>query len=194
MTAQVSDKVLYQGRGFQLSGVQGTGLFDPAQHGLKPHMMSTACWRGFICTYGVSDGGLFLEKLCIGLGSEEELKVKEGKGLPLFGKPPRYSGESHEHVVYEDLRGPVPFSGGLLVATGFLRELYVHMGFHPAWKYTEVHELLFEEGRLTEARDCSEAMARVRERMKNAPLAPGSRASKADVEQWIEKTFRLDYD
>ncbi len=153
-------------------------------------MISTACWRGFICTYGVSDGALFLEELRVGLSAEDKEATKAGGGRPLFGKVPGYTFGT---AVYESLHSPVPFSGGLLIADGFIRELYVHMGFHPAWKFTEVHELLFEEGRLAEARDCSEAMARVRERLTQQPLSPGSGASTAEIEQWIGKTFRLDY-
>ena len=45
------------------------------------------------------------------------------------------------------------------LADGFIQNLYVHMGFHPAWKYREVHELLFEDGRLLHAQDRSAAMA-----------------------------------
>ena len=51
-------------------------------------------------------------------------------------------------VVYKGLRHPVPFTGGLLLTRDFIEELYVHMGFHPAWKYREVHELIFRAGEL----------------------------------------------
>ncbi|QSQ20431.1 hypothetical protein JY651_35015 [Pyxidicoccus parkwayensis] len=194
MTAQISDSFRYRDRGFRLTGVKGSGLFDPTRHGLQPQMMSTACYRGFICSYSVTDGGLFLEELCIGLSNVEKLKARHGRGMPLFGKTPRCSDETHQQVMYEALHARVPFSGGLLLANGFIRELYVHMGFHPAWKFQEVHELLFEEGVLLEEIDCSAAMARVRERLGNRPLAPGSSASQGEIEQWVSKSFRLDYD
>lgn len=194
MTAQLSDTLRYRNHDFSLAGVKGSGLFDPRQHGLEPRMKSTDCRRGFICTYDVSEGRLFLETLCIGLDAAEEQEVMAGGGKPLFGKRPGYGDPRHDGVLYEDLHAPVPYSGGLLVADGFIRELYVHMGFHPAWKYLEVHELLFHEGRLVESFDCSEAMARVRERMSESPLKPGTSASQSEIEQWIEKSFRLDYD
>lgn len=195
MTAQLSDTFQYRRHDFTLAGIKGSGLFEPTAHGLSPRSMSTACYHGFLCTYGISDGAqLVLKELRIGLAPEEEAEVKAGRGKPLFGKVPRYVSETHERVVYERLRGPVAFSGGLLIAHGFVRELYVHMGYHPAWKFKEVHELVFEEGRLVEAHDCSDAMARIRERLRKQPLAPGSTASKGEIEQWISKTFRLDYD
>jgi hypothetical protein len=194
MTAQISDSVLYRDRRFSLSGVKGSGLFEPQAHGLMPMGFSTACWRGFVCTYAVADGALTLEELQLGMGAEEVEDVKAGRGPELFGQRPKYVAKAFVGpVVYSGLRGPVPFSGGLLLAEGFIRELYVHMGFHPAWKYREVHELIFEKGRLVEEMDCSQMMAQVRERLARQPLGPDSSASKAELEEWIAKTFRLDY-
>jgi hypothetical protein len=194
MTAQISDIVRYLDRNFSLSGVKGTGLFDPRQHGLEPQMLSTACYRGFICTYRVVDEGLYLEELRVGLSHEQKQAINAGKGPLLFGQKPHTGPDHHSRIMYSGLHSPVAFSGGLLLADGFMRELYVHMGFHPAWKFREVHELLFEEGMLVEAVDCSAAMARVRERMKQQPLKPGAKASEKDVEAWVERCFRLDYD
>lgn len=53
---------------------------------------------------------------------------------------------SGQEVAYEFK--DVPLSGGLLLGEGFIQELYVHMGFHPAWKYLHVIELIFEGGQL----------------------------------------------
>ncbi|MFP2925949.1 hypothetical protein ACLESO_12170 [Pyxidicoccus sp. 3LG] len=194
MTAQVSDSLRYRDRTFSLVGVKGSELFDPSAHGLKPGgSIDSACWRGFVCTYGVSDGGLFLEKLGIELPQEQKQAVKDGKGHPLFGKLPTYARRLTRRVLYENLHEPMPFSGGMLLATDFIEQLYVHMGFHPAWKFKEVHELLFEEGRLVEEIDGSEAMARARERIAASGLEPLKPAGMREVDTWIEKTFRLDY-
>ena len=32
----------------------------------------------------------------------------------------------------------------MLACEGFIDALYVHMGFHPAWKFEHVEELIFE--------------------------------------------------
>ncbi len=53
MTAQIGDTVVYENRDFSLAGINGDGLFDPVQSGLKVATMSTACWNGFYCTYTV---------------------------------------------------------------------------------------------------------------------------------------------
>jgi hypothetical protein len=53
----------------------------------------------------------------------------------------------------------VPFSGGLLLGQGFIRTTYVHMGFHPAWKFEKVAELLLEHGGVTSTLDRSAELA-----------------------------------
>ncbi len=45
--------------------------------------------------------------------------------------------------------------------------LYVHMGYHPAWKYEKVHELIFENGLLIEDRDISAKMKEYRDKRVN---------------------------
>ena len=39
------------------------------------------------------------------------------------------------------------------------------MGFHPAWKYEEVHELVFESGILESESDLSSRMAEIRDKV-----------------------------
>jgi hypothetical protein len=110
----------------------------------------------------------------------------------LFGVRPA-SYEEHGRATYRDLAHVVEYTGGLLLGDGFIRELYVHMGFHPPHKYRVVHELLFERGRVTERHDRSAAMAAIRERLAGRPLQPGLEASDAELREWIAGTFRLDY-
>jgi hypothetical protein len=91
------------------------------------------------------------------------------------------------------LREPVRFSGGLLLGDDFLRDLYVHMGFHPAWKFREVHELVFEKGRVVRESDRSAEMAEFREALAGRPLGPSNPADLEEVERWIRRCFSLDY-
>jgi hypothetical protein len=67
------------------------------------------------------------------------------------------------------------------------------MGFHPAWKYATVYELIFEGGVLIEESDRSKEMARIRERFQQQPLSPGSRAPDEAIHAWIEQTFNRNY-
>jgi hypothetical protein len=103
-----------------------------------------------------------LEAVHVGLPEPELARVRRGQGRPLFGVLPRLD-EALEAwltgapVVYPGLGALVAFTGGLLLGADFIPQLGGHMGFPPAWKYREVHELLFEGGTLRRARDLSAA-------------------------------------
>ncbi len=43
-----------------------------------------------------------------------------------------------------NLPAPISFTGGLPIAADFIQELYVHLGFHPAWKFREVHGIILD--------------------------------------------------
>jgi hypothetical protein len=148
MTAQISDVVVYRKSDYALARVNGTGLFQPADHGFTPGEISSACWRGFYCAYEVADGSLFLTRVYVGLSEEDEAALNQGGGPRLFGRAPRRyteqgyrvtlntgetetSWESDDFIV-DGLREPMPFTGGLILAADFIRELYVHMGLPPA--------------------------------------------------------------
>src|SRR5438093_278670 len=157
MTAQISDVVLYRAKPHSIAGINGSGLFDPTEHGLRPVPVSTACWRGYHCTYDVAGNTLLLRQVNIGLGEEDRALAERGDGPKLFGQVPRrYTIHGHSmdlstgavksswesnDFLYSGLLEVVPFSGGLLLGADFLWGLYVHLGFHPAWKFREVHEL-----------------------------------------------------
>lgn len=190
MTAQVSDAFVYLGQPISLVGINGSGLFDPAEHGLEARMTSTACWRGFVCTYEVKAEALHLAQLEINLSEEQNAAVKDGT-LTILGRSPSAS-LGWAGWQFEDL-GPMPFSGGLLLGDRFISELYVHMGFHPAWKYEVVHELSFEAGRLTQASDRSAEMAEFRAAMKDRPLSPDDPEDQERLRSWIESTFSREY-
>jgi hypothetical protein len=149
MTAQFSDPIEYRGQSYSIAGRNGTGLFEPTEYGMKPVGRCSACWHGFVCTYIVAGQRLLLDQLAICL---------DQSAPTLFGVEPRPDEGKIRlfDVVYEALRHPVPYSGGLLLARGFIDELYVHMGFHPAWKYREVHEVVFHNGEVVHETDRAE--------------------------------------
>ncbi|MBP2478523.1 hypothetical protein JOF53_007395 [Crossiella equi] len=178
MTAQMPDRVFIQGMGFALTAVNGTGLFDPAARGLEPQGFSTGCYRGHVCRYAVKER-LVLRGL--ELGAEEEPP-------PLDGVRPRQD----EHLGswrYQRLDLPVSFTGRLLVGRGYADSPVVNMGFWPAWRYAEVHDLAFRDGVLVSAEDCSAALAEVRANLPATGPAPGE-----PFGDWFERTFSLTYE
>ncbi|BAY13467.1 hypothetical protein NIES2098_66620 [Calothrix sp. NIES-2098] len=172
-------------------------------------MISTACWRGYYCTYEVADTFLFLTQLNIGLSEADQSKAEQEDGLKLFGKTPtRYTEYGHLiHLIsnktetqwessdfkIDNLRELIPFTGGLLIGDDFIREMYVHMGFHPAYKFRNVYELIFDNGQLIEEHDRSSKMAQLREMLSLDALQPGVSASRKEIKQWIEQSFSLEY-
>ena len=181
MTAQIADAVQYLGRRCSIAGIAGQGLFDPRDHGLQPTMMHTACYRGFHVLYEVAENQLRIHDLTI--------RILQDDAPALFGKTP----ELRDHnLEYRDLAGLVPFTGGLLLGDQFIRRLYVHMGFHPAWKYEFVHELVFDNGAVIAAHDRSEQMQAMRERIARGEKTP-DHAQTDSLEEWVKRTFELDY-
>lgn len=181
MTAQITDAVVYQGKTYRLAGENGTGLFDPKAYGLTPRSTTSANWRGFWCEYAVVGGQLELTALTIGLE----------RRVPIFGVEPGTS--PFGGLSYKGLHRPIAYTGGLLLGEGFIDALYVHMGFHPAYKYRVVHELIFEAGRVVRVADQSAAMKKIRERLKGKPLKPGAGASHEELTKWIAGTFSRKY-
>lgn len=197
VTAQLPDVVELEGCAHAIAGIAGAGLFDPRDFGLEPVALSSACWRGFEARYAVRDGALHLARLQINLQGERPgrlpvaptLRGRTGR-LESSGKGSRMMLSAS--FTYEEL-GVMPFTGGLLLTDGFIEHLYVHMGFHPAWKFERVVELLIESGHVVASLDRSAALKEVRDRLSAEPLRPTSR-DRDEVMGWIKRAFSLDYD
>lgn len=181
MTAQIPDTIELDDEKYAVVGVQGAGMFRPVEHGLKPVARITACWRGHVRHYALEGDQLLLRGL----------EVSTAEAPPsLFGVQPAVGEGSLLGARYEGLNQPVPFTGGLLAGKDFIRRLYVHMGFHPAWKFGKVHEIRFHAGPLIDRADRSEAMAQQRKAMEGKPLG----WTEGPLGEWIDNSFRLDYD
>ena len=192
MTAQVHDAVRHRAREHAVAGCSGSALFDPQEHGLTPVATCTACWRGFQCFYEINKGVLYLRGLSIGLDEDASESIERAGGPRLFGKLPEYSGSLLPYF-YDDLRWRVPFTGGLLLGSGFIRELYVHMGFQEAWKYRKVLELTLEDGQVIEDVDRSDQVAALRRRLSSQELRPEDEAAQEEIQKAIAECFSRDY-
>ena len=188
MTAQAMDLVRWRDRTWALVGIDGGPLFDPGDFGIVPHMLHTAAWRGFICTYGVAHDGLRLEGLQIGFDQATNERALAGSPPIIGGATPEQQGTGSVWH-YDGAELPIAFTGALRIGDGFVRELYVHMGFAPAWKFEEVHELRFEAGRLRSSEDLSADMRREREQATRQPLKPTQWSSLHRIAEWIRTTF-----
>ncbi|WP_427157377.1 hypothetical protein ACQFX9_17860 [Aliinostoc sp. HNIBRCY26] len=167
MTGQISDLLIHENQKFCIAGVEGAGLFEPTQHGFYPQWGTTACYRGYCCTYEVIEETFYLKELIISLVLKEKLLLKHGKARDFLGVFPygRDTPVGHPSAVYEQLNHFVEFTGSLLIANKFIHNLYVHLGFQPAYKYEEVYELTFDKGYLTQSIKRSEEMAEIRQKI-----------------------------
>jgi hypothetical protein len=178
VTAQTPDEVCFEENWFAVTAVDGTGLFEPAAHGLEPEAFSTGCYRGFVCRYAVVSGRLVLRDLEVG---------SEGEPPGLGGAQPRLVDFRWR---YEGVDVPVAFTGRLLVRDGDPPDRpYLNMGFWPAWMYQDVCELTLRAGELVTATDCSADLAEIR-----ATTAAAGPAEGEATGDWIDRTFSLAYD
>jgi hypothetical protein len=159
MTAQMHDSILLEDQKFSIVGVNGTDLFQPAAFQMNPYMTVTSCWRGFVCEYKIESNKLFLNTLQINV---------DGQAPRINGANPLVS-KGMLNNVYNHLNLPMDFTGEILAGDQFIRELYMHMGFQPAWKFEIVHQLMISHGTVLDTKDISPEMRRVREGMSRPP-------------------------
>lgn len=191
MTAQIAEDVVVDGRTYSLVGVSGGTLFDPAEYDLAAHFMSSACWRGYVATFAIVDKQLVLSDLLVGDGSTiGGVEIDEQTSL-LGVRPTRDTSWKGPGFLFSGLNAPRQLSGGLLVGDGFIQTHYVHMGFHPAWKFERVLELLVDGGHVAEVRDVSAELAERRRAIEAGEVSDpdGDRGGTS----WVERAFTLDY-
>lgn len=195
MTAQMHDAINFQGHEYDLVGINGSQLFNPESFGFKPTGRVTSCGRGFVCHYILVDNVLTLNKLDVSYGHLGKTKFSPKRCPVINGVAPIYTGDRNAYFnnVYENLNLKIEFTGRILLADGFINKLYVHMGFHPAWKYWTIYELTFDSGQMINVQDISKKMEGIREEMIQHPLEPGPDASYMESARWVSSTFSLVY-
>jgi hypothetical protein len=183
MTAQMPDQFLYKEESFVLIGFKGSNLFNPEDYGIYPIMASTACYRGFVASYTITDQQLILNGLM--LRSQEEKLTEINERATIKWKSPMGF-----NFMYRDLNFPIKFTGFILLGKDFIDEMYVHMGFQRPISFETVIEFQFKDGEIVAVNDFSELIAKLR---KEDP----SKGARPDYDEttmeWIDRLFSLDY-
>jgi hypothetical protein len=189
MTAQFQDTVHLGAAAYALTAIDGTGLFDPAAHSLTPTALSSACWRGFICTYRVEQDALLLTHLEIALSKEQHSQ----RPPLLFGQAATIAPAKaiHPGALRYMVAAPIAFTGRLLLGAKRVSGIYLNMGFQPAWLYRDVHELTLADGRLLSMIDHSSFAAEARATLGQDGAKPLPGEPTGD---WIERTFSRTFD
>jgi len=201
VTAQIQDRVIFQDIKYEIIGVNGTGLFQPSDKGLRVAELSDVsdCYRGFHCTYMMEDDRLYLTTLF--LLSDDEPEPLSGVAphrrmtevqIPRWFRKPIIKEEPEFMFRYEGLRHAVAFKGRLLIGCDFIQDLFVHMGFQPVWAYRKVLECSFKTGVATEIEDRSQLLEDLRERISREPSFVDPK-NRDQVAAWIEQSFDLTY-
>lgn len=197
MTAQAADSALFKNESFLVCGANGPELVVPSQFGLKPEMPSTACYRGWMANYLIADH-IELADLYVFHDAGLPAKNRKPNGPIINGVSPQEPDSPGSalgfNCLYRGLNFPLLFTGGLLLGRGIVRGLLVNMGFHPFWKFEEVHELIFEQGALLVATDKSEVARTIREKhLVKGILGRPDLSRESEVTEWIEQSFSLRY-
>ena len=216
MTAQINDTFFYQGESYAIAGISEGGLFDPAAFGMEPAGTCSNCWRGWQAEYALAGRQLVVDVLNVNLFERDRRpgSYERVPGPPIGGVLPvdddqdniededvearlrrasRRSGRFNNR--YENLGHALTYTGGLLLASGFIRDLYVNMGFHPAWKYEKVVELVFEGGVLQKECDRSTEMTELRNLVlaQSQESGAGRRGPGESIREFIERAFDRRY-
>ena len=183
MTAQMPDQFLYKGESFVLIGLKGSNLFNPEDYGIYPVMASTACYRGFVATYVITNKQIILNGLV--------LRSQEKKLAKINGKAPIKEKRIFSfNFAYYDLNLSIKFTGFILLGKDFIDEMYVHMGFQRPISYETVIEFQFRDGEIVTVNDFSELIAKLR---KEAPTKGARPEYDENTMEWIDRMFSLDY-
>jgi hypothetical protein len=153
MTVQSSELFLLDTTEYEIYGVFGTGLTSPRQLGLKPQAATTACWRGYVSTYGLRGRRLVLENLKVNLSTE-------AADFPMpFDN------------YYKGLGVPVPHTGDLVIVRDHVKELDWDDWMMPAWTFRVVVHMHFFWGILIRLR----SWCRLAELMRSWSMRRGKR-------------------
>jgi len=189
-TGQRSDEFYFQNRSYSLIGLKGK-LITPMQFGMETVPSNTSNWRGYFSVYTIVDGQLLLSKITI--------NAKNEKYLPINGIEPDLEATkscflrgneeicSSDGGVYIDVDFPVPLNGKIRLGSGFIRGLYVHMGFQKPSAFKEVVDLEFKSGKLIKIIDRSKDAALIRGRFQKEYYDD-------EAENAVQSSFSLEMD
>ena len=145
MTAQIHDTVLFNDESCWLIGVSGGELINPLLFGMVPKIISTACYRGYYTTYEVKDNNLFLQEISI--------KEQNKNYSLIFGTEPKML--EINLATYLSLNVKFSFTGSIRIASDFIPEFHIHMGFQKPTAFNKVLDIKILEGEILEVEDRS---------------------------------------
>lgn len=190
MTAQVGDRFKYQECDYTIIALSDPIHFEPADYGITPEAVCSACWRGFWCEYDISNEGIILRDFYV--NSKDDHYPEINGVLPVIGaKKTREHFRYMGHHLYKDVNIKMNYTGKILVGKDFMKEYYLHMGFQRAWAYKVLTEFVFEDGCLLDMLDHSETAAAIREEIRQDPQG-FEKKIRGNISRFVEESFSTD--
>lgn len=186
---------MYDDQGCAVTGISEGELFEPESIGLQPSMTSTVCWRGYRAIVTLLDSRLVLQSLRVKLPEMHRKGMGAIRGPIAGGTVPMPAGESMVFIhFYENLQLPLHDNGGILLAADLMSNLYVHMAFHPAWKYERVIAFTFTDDVLHSVEDKSQQMKEFRGACTpKGDLLAQVKPTVEEVHKFVERAFDRHY-
>ena len=191
MTAQRGDTFIHKGNSYIAAAMTSPTGFNPADYGLIPKAVCTACWRGYWCDYEIRDNGLYLKNLYIHTQDDHYPDIN-GVSVAIRDTDPfNVSSEHFGHCKYEDVGLFIPYTGKIIAGAGFIDRYYRHMGFQSPYAYRSLMEFIFEDGALKKAIDHSKRAEEIRKWIDASE--PGEGRSMEDIAEYVRRSFSMDY-
>ncbi|CAM4137726.1 MULTISPECIES: hypothetical protein [Flavobacterium] len=159
MSSQVSNKVILNGREFELIKSTNEDLIKPEDFGIIPLYISSRCMRGYVAIYEVNTNSrLILKDLYVNTSMNDPIKFINGIPPAISSKTDIESKTTYKE--YKKLNLEVPYSGYILIGDGFLNDL--NTKFRNSAIYKEVLELEISNGKIKKIKNLSCKMAEYR--------------------------------
>ena len=159
MSAQISDKFVYNNEMYELSVTQYSLGFDVRKFGINPRLAysrRSLCFRGYDTVFSIKKNKLVLKKLGI-IPFNKEAEPPEINGVL-----PTVHGSLLYDWYYEGINLEFPYTGALLIVKDLIEEEYVDIGFQRPLSFRKAIELTFKKGVFLNANDISETFNRIR--------------------------------
>ncbi len=119
-------------------------LFNPESFGLTPTEPHTACWKGFIAHFKVSDNDLYLHHL--------QVYCKNGKYPPINGITPK---KDNEFMLYKNLNLKLSSYSGTIIIGKEMYNNFMGRAFTGPHSYSMTLELDVQNGKIISSKDTS---------------------------------------
>jgi hypothetical protein len=188
MTAQVFDRVIFEGESYKLSLATSELPFKAELFNIEPVWTSTSCWRGFLRTFIIENQQLLIKQLDVNDKKTRELGLAEYQPNTIYGIYPEINNareiDTLFEMTYKELNHVINFTGSLLIGKNFYLDFLDHT-CDTNWQHREVYELTFEKGNLLSSLDMADTLNEVGLSLNKLRI---SRTNWKDLHLWLRTT------